>query len=188
METGDAAKAETVAALEHRADEIKARNIDVLHRSFSTPMDREELYRAITGIDHVINYAKSTVREMEGLGVAPDGHMLEMARCMREGVASLRTGFRKLAGDPAAAETDANAARKSERRTEKVYRAAVAELFEAESHLKSLQDSGSNAVAAALTNVLDTFKRREIYRHLSNAADRVAHAGDTLHDIVVKIS
>jgi uncharacterized protein Yka (UPF0111/DUF47 family) len=30
------------------------------------------------------------------------------------------------------------------------------------------------------------FKRREIYRHLSNAADRMAHCANTLHDIVVK--
>jgi len=31
------------------------------------------------------------------------------------------------------------------------------------------------------------FKRREIYRHLSNAADRMAHSANTLHDIVVKM-
>jgi hypothetical protein len=31
------------------------------------------------------------------------------------------------------------------------------------------------------------FKRREIYRHLDNAAERVAHCANTLHDIVVKM-
>ena len=31
------------------------------------------------------------------------------------------------------------------------------------------------------------FKRREIYRHLSNAADRMANCANTLHDIVVKM-
>ena len=36
--------------------------------------------------------------------------------------------------------------------------------------------------------VMATFKRREIYRHLSNAGDRLARAGEVLHDIVVKIS
>jgi hypothetical protein len=34
---------------------------------------------------------------------------------------------------------------------------------------------------------MEVFKRREIYRHLSNAGDRVAHAGECLHDIVVKM-
>lgn len=40
---------------------------------------------------------------------------------------------------------------------------------------------------AALAQVVELFKRREIYRHLSNAGDRIAHAGDSLHDIVVKM-
>jgi len=31
------------------------------------------------------------------------------------------------------------------------------------------------------------FKRREIYHHLSNAADRMANCANTLHDIVVKM-
>ena len=31
------------------------------------------------------------------------------------------------------------------------------------------------------------FKRREIYRHLTNAAERMAHCANTLHDIVVKM-
>jgi len=31
------------------------------------------------------------------------------------------------------------------------------------------------------------FKKREVYRHLANMADRLARAGDTLHDIVVKM-
>ncbi|MEZ5095468.1 MAG: hypothetical protein R2731_04785 [Nocardioides sp.] len=40
---------------------------------------------------------------------------------------------------------------------------------------------------AALEHVMDVFKRREVYRHLSNASDRVARAGEVLHDIVVKM-
>ena len=34
----------------------------------------------------------------------------------------------------------------------------------------------------------EIMKRREVYRHLSNGADRLAHAGQTLHDIIVKIA
>jgi uncharacterized protein Yka (UPF0111/DUF47 family) len=38
------------------------------------------------------------------------------------------------------------------------------------------------------TDYVDRLKRREVYRHVSNAADRVAICGNTLQDIVVKIS
>ena len=64
LQSGDAALAQEVRDLEHRADQLKYRNIEVLNSSFSTPMDREDLYDAISGIDYLINFAKTTVYEL----------------------------------------------------------------------------------------------------------------------------
>lgn len=204
METGDAAKAKEVRQLEHEGDKLKARNIDVLNRSFSTPFDREDIYRAITTIDEGLNYAKTTVREMEVLGIEPDTHMLEIARLLHQGAKALQTGFARLKANPLAAERDAAAVRKTERQTEKVYRKAIAELFDPEHYAQALAErrrepgddlelllepmdqAGCSSVAKGLSFVMEALKRREIYRHLSNAADHLAHAGDILHDIVVK--
>tara|TARA_R110002124_G_scaffold63978_4_gene175274 strand:+ start:14154 stop:14927 length:774 start_codon:yes stop_codon:yes gene_type:complete len=204
METGDAAKAKEVRRLEHEGDKLKARNIDVLNRSFSTPFDREDIYRAITTIDEGLNYAKTTVREMEVLGIEPDTHMLEIARLLHQGAKALQTGFARLKANPLAAERDTAAVRKTERQTEKVYRKAIAELFDPEHYaqelaerrrepgedlellLEPMDQAGCSSVAKGLSFVMEALKRREIYRHLSNAADHLAHAGDILHDIVVK--
>ncbi len=204
MSTGDWEKADRVRELEHRGDELKARNIDVLNKAFSTPMDREDLYRAIITVDHVVNYAKTTVREMELLEVQPDSYTLEMAELLHQGAIALQQGFGKLSTDPASAEEDADAARKAERNTEKIYRKALAELLDLDHYINTrdkhsaavpsleglLEPLGqhSESVAVAFAFVVDTFKRREVYRHLSNAADRLAHAGEVLHDIIVKIS
>ena len=204
MSSGDWDKAQQVRKLEHRGDELKARNVDILNKAFSTPMDREDLYRAIITIDHILNYAKTTVREMELLEVQPDSYMLEMAQLLHQGTIALQHGFAKLSSDPASAEEDANAARKAERHTEKIYRKALVKLLDPDNYIKTRDDRHSVAVASieellepigqhsepvtvAFAFVVDTLKRREIYRHLSNAADRVAHAGEVLHDIVVKI-
>jgi len=205
MSSGNWDNAARVRALEKQGDELKARNIDVLSKAFSTPMDRGDLYRAIVTVDHVINYAKTTVREMEVLEVQPDNYTLEMAQLLQQGTLALQRGFRKLSTDPASAEEDADAARKAERSTEKIYRRALADLLDADHYIKTktsdkhstdvasltglLEPLGqhSEAVAVAFAYVVDTFKRREVYRHLSNAADRLAHAGEVLHDIVVKI-
>lgn len=204
METGDEVKASEVRRLEHEGDKLKTRNIDVLNRSFSTPFDREDIYRAITAIDEGLNYAKTTVREMEILGVEPDTHMLDMARLLHQGAKALQSGFAKLKGNPLAAERDAAAVRKTERQAEKVYRRAIAELFDPEHYardlaarrkepgedlnllLEPMDQAGCSAVVNGLSFVMEALKRREIYRHLSNAADHLAHAGDILHDIVVK--
>ena len=102
-ETGDNEQAELVRSLEHEADEIKERNIAALNEAFSTPMDREDLYRAIQTIDHVLNYAKTTVREMQVLGVEADDAIREMAGILLEGVVSLDAGYKALSTSPAAA-------------------------------------------------------------------------------------
>ncbi|MBF0310610.1 MAG: DUF47 family protein [Magnetococcales bacterium] len=188
MEKNDPAKGEAVAALEHTADDIKARNLTVLAQAFATPMDREDLFRAYSTIDQVLNYMKTTVREMQTLNVKPDAHTIEMATILRDGVLALRQGYAKLALHPASAEQDCVVVAKAERNIEKVYRKAIADLFSADETLKELHNHLENAEERAIARVLDMFRRREIYRHISNAGDTLASAGSTLHDIVVQIA
>lgn len=168
METGDAHTGEQIRKDEHEADRIKVRNLHTLNEAFSTPIDREDLYRAIIDLDEVVNYCKTTVSEMQVLALAPDKHCLEMAMHIKLGADALVAGFNQLAKAPAQAASEADTARKAERRVEKCYRRAIAELFQGDDYIHM-------------------FKRREIYRHLSNAADRMANCANTLHDIVVKI-
>ena len=168
METGDAEIGKAIKADEHAADKIKVRNIHTLNEAFSTPIDREDIYRAITMLDEIVNYCKDTVGEMDALGVKPDSFTLEMAKMLHEGTQALSRGFGKLGTTPAGAAVDADAARKSERRVEKLYRRALAELFQGDDYR-------------------EMFKKREIYRHITNAAERMAHCANTLHDIVVKM-
>ncbi len=188
MEKGDEELGRQVRALEKRGDELKARNTDILSKSFSTPMDREDIYRAISSIDHIVNYAKTTTREIEALKIAPDQYMLELAVLLKEGTYSLREGYRRLTENPKQADENAQASRKAERSSEKVYRRALGELFRKDIYKDMLADKDLNTTETAVDLVIEIFKRREVYRHLSNAADRLAHAGEILHDIVVKIS
>jgi len=204
MESGDTERAQTVRHLEHEGDQVKARNIDILNRSFSTPFDREDIYRSITTIDEGLNYAKTTVREMEILGVEPDDHMLEMAKLLFQGAQALEAGFKALRIHPREADRNASIVRKMERKVEKSYRRAIAELFDPEEYVRDLiaqqkkpnedfellldpmENADCAAVIRGMSFVMDALKRREVYRHLSNASDHLAHAGDVLHDIVVK--
>lgn len=168
METGDVDFSEQIYADEHAADDVKVSNIHVLNEAFSTPIDREDIYRAIVNLDDIVNYCKSTVNEMDALGVKPDRHMFEMAQMLLSGTTALRNGFGKLGNNTTMADQDAEGARKAEHRVERIYRLALADLFQGEDYIQM-------------------FKKREIYRHLSNAADRMSHCASTLHDIVVKM-
>ena len=188
MESGREADAKMVRALEKRGDELKLRNSDILNRAFSTPIDREDIYRAITSLDMGLNYAKTTTREMEVLELSPDAFMLEMAVEYRHAAEALQEGFRKLKTDPADADNHANAARKTERNVEKIYRRALAKLFDADQLIAKLKASEQDSKTEAVLLVVEIFKRREIYRHLSNGSDRLARAADRLHDIIVKLT
>lgn len=190
MECGDTDAAAEIRDLEKQGGKLKQRNNNVLDKAFTTPMDREDIYDAITSIDEIINYAKSTIRELEVLSLEPDRHMLEMAIELRAGSEALQRGFAKLSTDPAHAEHDAMAARKAERKVENVYRHSIAELFQTEAMLKKMpgnNNCGDEHLLLALA-IIDIFKHREIYRHMSNGADRLVHAADKLNDIIVKIS
>jgi uncharacterized protein Yka (UPF0111/DUF47 family) len=189
MRSGDPDTGRNIAdVLEKQGDELKYRNLHSLSTAFATPMDREELFRAIEGIDHVLNYAKTTVREMESFEVTPDSFDLEMAIHLLHGAEALQAGFAKLATAPSDAESDTQAVRKAERSIEKAYRQAVAELFKAEAHHARLAEQEGGTGSDALRCMTEILRRREIYRHLSNGGDRLAHAGQTLHDIIVKIA
>ena len=93
METGSAEAGARILDAEHRADEIKVRNLQTLSEAFSTPMDREDIYRAVIGLDEVVNYSKATVNEMDVLGVRPDKYELDMAVRIRDGVLALQSGY-----------------------------------------------------------------------------------------------
>jgi hypothetical protein len=168
MKTGDLELGKKIRQDEHQADLIKIRNIHALNEAFSTPIDREDIYRAIADLDRIVTYCKTTVSEMDVLGVTPDTYILEEAKLLQEGVDALVAGFGKLETTPLSAADDADKARKAQRHVERLYRIALAELFKGDDYN-------------------NMFKRREIYRHLSNAAHNMAHCANTLHDIVVKI-
>lgn len=188
LEDGSDEKAEIVRQIEKRGDELKARNVDILNRAFATPMDREDIYRAIITLDMGINYAKTTTRELEAMNLSPDKFMLEMAIEFKNAAQALQQGFRKLTENPVQAEADAKTALKCERNVEKIYRRALSELFNVDEMVTKLEAAEPGSRAQALIKVVDMFKHREIYRHLSNGADRLALAADRLHDIIVKIS
>lgn len=153
---------------EHEADRLRMHNLHELNSSFSTPIDREDIYRAIASMDSIVTYCKSTYNEMEALQLNPDHHSKAMVIELQVGIKALERGFAILGKHPGDAEQHAFAARHSERRIEKMYRKAIADLFQGDDYL-------------------NMFKQRELYRHLSNAADKVHATANVLEDIIVKL-
>jgi uncharacterized protein len=173
MISRDPAASALLSAKEKEADEARRILIDELNKTFITPFDREDIFTLSRTIDDVLDYAYSTSSEMEILKVEPTNYMQQMASILRDAAYELLMAVDRLEDHPGVANDHAQRAKSLENRVEEVYRAALADLF-----------SG----AEDIQHVIKMLKSREVYRHLSNAADRGDEAANVIADIIVKIT
>jgi predicted phosphate transport protein (TIGR00153 family) len=163
--------AERVHRAEKAADEVRRMLVDDLNRTFVTPIDREDIYTLSRAVDDLLDYAHTTVDEMVLLGVEPNEHLEKMAQLLLDAAQEIHQALERLEEHPGVANEHARRAKRAENEMENTYRLAIADLF------------GGPAEPAAIVCML---KRREIYRHLSNAADRADEAANVISNIVVK--
>lgn len=173
LATQETAASDLLEAKEKAADEARRILIDDLNRTFITPFDREDIFTLSRTIDDVLDYAYSTVSELLILKVAPTEYMQTMASLLRDAANELFMAVNCLDEHPAVANDHAQRAKALENRVEGVYREALADLFRGAEDIK---------------HVVKMMKLREVYRHLSNAADRGDEAANVIADIVVKIT
>ena len=171
MKEPDSSLAERVSKLESEADEVRRILIDELNKTFVTPFDREDIFALSLTIDDMIDYAESTVDEMVMLRVDPNSYLERMASLLADAATEIQRGVMQLVDHPNVANDHAVRAKALENRVEQVYREALADLF------SDPED---------LDGVMEILKYREIYRHLSNAANRGDQAANVIGDIVVK--
>ncbi len=169
----DTSAAARLTTAEKQADEARRILICELNKTFITPFDREDIFSLSRTIDDVLDYAYSTVTEMEVLKVKPTAFMLRIASLLRDAANELLMAVDRLEQHPEVANEHAQRAKTLENRVEDVYREALADLFSGAEDIK---------------HVMKMLKSREVYRHLSNAADRGDEAANVVADIVVKIA
>ncbi|MBI3241876.1 MAG: DUF47 family protein [Chloroflexi bacterium] len=171
MREPNADVARRVKSIEKEADEVRRILIEELNRNFITPMDREDIFALSRAIDDVLDYADTTTDEMAMLGVQPNPYLVRMVSLLTDAAEEIHKGVLRLQDHPGVANDHAVRAKALENRVENVYREAIAALFVGP---KDVHD------------VVEMLKLREIYRHLSNAADRGDEAANVIGDIVVK--
>lgn len=168
---GDPTRAEDVRLAEHECDDLRRNLVDAVRGAFTTPLEPEDLFQLSRDLDKVINGAKNTVRESEAMDFPPDAAVADMAALLAEGVQHLCRAFGSLdgrGGRPAAPATEAaDAAVKSQRKLERVYREATGNLL----HSPDLR------VAIA---------SRELYRRVATISDDIVDVADRIWYAQVK--
>ena len=167
VENQNQKNANRVKEIEKEADELRRVLVEELHKTFVVPMDREDIYALSRAIDDIVDYANSTVDEMEIYEVASDAHLREMVDILRKAALEISDAVKILEAYPTIAMEHAVKAKFYENTMEKAYHSALADLFKK-------------------TDTVYMLKMREIYRHLSNAADRSDEAANIICSIVMK--
>jgi len=162
-------KAQRVVFLEEEADEMRRVLVCELNLSFITPFDREDIYALSRTVDDMVDYAKSTVEEMILFDVAPNDFTKKMAEGLYNAARDITSAITCIKTHAPACGEHVVRAKKAENFVEHRYREGLVELFKTDDVVKIL-------------------KTREIYRHLSNAADRGDEAANIVGDILVKMT
>jgi uncharacterized protein Yka (UPF0111/DUF47 family) len=167
---GDEAAAVGVRELEHEADARKRALQQALVDAFTTPYDAEDVYTLGRGVDWILNLSKDAVRESEVMSCPPDAAVSEMATLLREGVRHIDEAVVALQEQRVSAATaSADAAIKTERNLERVYRKAMAALLE-------------------LDDLREVTARRELYRRFSRIAEVLTEVAERVWYAVIKES
>jgi uncharacterized protein Yka (UPF0111/DUF47 family) len=155
---------------EHRADDHRRALRLTLRDAFMTPISQEDIYVLSERLDAVLNGAKNTVREAEVIRMPPDEWMVKMAALILAGVEQLSSAFDALAAKQRThdgATEHADAAVKTQRELERVYRKAMSSLLES-------------------TDLREVTGRREIYRRFSRVSDDLLEVADRVWYAAVK--
>ena len=160
-----------LSRIEKEADELRRILVDELNHTFVTPLDREDIFALSLAIDEILDYANTTLDELVLFKVKPTTYIERIVSLLADAAMEIYRAVQQLQDHPNVASDHAVRAKALENRVEHIYREALADLFKK---------------PKSIDGVMRILKLREIYRHLSNAADRGDEAANVIGDIVVK--
>lgn len=160
-----------ITELEHEGDSITHQILSLLHRTFVTPFDREDIALLAHTMDDVVDFIQSAADAMFIYKIkSPTPRAKELADVimmaaaeMGKAVASL--GHKKEYKQMLERCVEIN---RLENSADRIYRAAIGELFD------------------SATDVAELIKWREIYEHMETATDRCEDVADVLEGVALK--
>jgi predicted phosphate transport protein (TIGR00153 family) len=163
-------KAERIRELEHEADFITHEVMAQLHKTFITPIDREDIANLIQRMDDVMDYMEEASTAMRIYHIQrARPRAVEVARLMPPMTRLLEKAIQYLAdGDLKAILPLTVEINSLENQADTIFRAAMSELFEEEA------------------NPAEIIKWREVYSDLESATDSAEDVANVLEGVVLK--
>jgi len=115
---------------ERRAGDLRERNMRELNKAFSTPYDREDIYRAIEELEWIASHLSRVPHEMHTLDIDADDTMRALGHEIQLAVDALDAGFSALPDQLEEAGRQADRVARAERPVRRMYEHGLATLFD----------------------------------------------------------
>jgi len=162
------ARLRDIHELEHEGDRLTREVINLLNRTFVTPLDRDDMYRLASAIDDVCDHVDEAADNIDLYEVreVPE-KAKQQAEVIHRAASRLHEAVQRLEGFKDS-QRQLVALRELEDEGDRLSREAVADLF------RSGQDP------------LTIIRWKDIHEHLEEAVDACENAADVLEAILVK--
>lgn len=160
-----------IKSLEHEADNIARQCSETLHKTFITPIDRDQIYRLVSRIDDVIDSIDATADCLQLYKIeTPTKELLQLANILVHAVEHMQkavNGLRDLK-ESEAIRNACSLINQCEHEADDALQQAISNLFQKEPDTRKL------------------IIWKEIYESLETATDRCSDVADTIEGILLE--
>lgn len=169
---GDApAKARRIAEVEHQADEITHRTLEMLHSTFITPLDRDQIHALITAMDDVVDLIHGASRRLILYGITePTPPLKELARTLLHSVEEMQKAVGHL---------------KDLSNAKEILKSCV-EMNKLENDGDALRDDAIANLLKNEKNAVEVLKWKEIYDVVETALDCCEDVANIIEGVVLE--
>jgi uncharacterized protein len=165
-------KAKRIKEVEHEADVITHRLVEMLHKTFITPFDRDQIFRLASRMDDILDCVEAASERLwlyDLHSATPE--VKSMAKTLCQATAQLKPalqGLRNLKRDREAILKCCVEVNRLENEGDAVLRQGIAKLFREEK------------------DALTVMKWKEIYENLEQATDRTEDVANIIEGVVLE--
>ena len=165
------AKAKRIKEIEHECDTITHHTVEALHKTFITPIERDDIFRLISKMDDIMDYVEAAAERIALYKLTQmTADVRDLADVLLRATKELEQAIKLLRSmENAGAITkrciDIN---RLENEADSILRTAVARLFDEEEDTKTI------------------IKWKEVYENLENATDRCEDVANIIEGVVLE--
>src|SRR5689334_17432227 len=166
-----AARATRILELEHAADRVTRETVSLLHKTFVTPIDRDDIHRLISRMDDVLDLVQDTAEALQLYDIQDiTPQACELADLLHECCLRMQSAVNLLSRmDEAAKILElCNQIDALESQADRVMRAALSKLFREEADVRQL------------------IKLEAVYQLLESATDQCENVANVIEGVVLE--